>query len=182
MPVAQATPAAFAAPQNPASIPQPVAQTELQPLISRIKELAGTLNANMQQQQTYSSTLRNRSAATSSLAAAADEPTSSVLASAVTEEPSGDAAAEAGGYAGTGWLMPLVNRSQLSRDTRSGVPPFALTDDDGNVKFLVTPTPGLSVSQYARKKVGIIGPAGRLEGLSNPHITAQRVVVLERHE
>jgi hypothetical protein len=78
--------------------------------------------------------------------------------------------------------MPLVNRSQISRDGRSGVPPYALTDDEGNVKFLITPTPGLSVSEYARKKVGVIGPVGQLPNLTNPHLTAERIVVLDRHE
>jgi hypothetical protein len=171
--VAQAN---FAAPLAPS--PQPVG--ELQPLVSRLKEIATTLNSNMQQQRTYTSTLRNRSA--SSMPLASGEPAQSALASAVTEVPAADPEAEAGGYAGTGWLMPLVSRSQLPRDARDGVPPFALTDDDGNVKFLVTPSPGLSVSEYARKRVGVIGPVGQLPGLRSPHLTAQRVVVLERHE
>ncbi len=165
---------------QPLVAPQP--QTDFAPLVNRLRAMADQLNANAQQQRQYSSRLRNRNAPSPQLADASEQGTASVLAAAVTAETPVDAEAEAAGYAGTGWLMPLVNRSQLSRDGRSGVPPFALTDDAGNVKFLVTPTPGLSVSEYARKKVGIVGPVGQLPNLSNPHVTAQRVVVLDRHD
>ena len=86
------------------------------------------------------------------------------------------------GHAGTGWLMPLVERSQLPIESRAGVPPLALTDDEGNVQFLVTPAPGSSMREYLRKEVGIVGPVSKLPDLETPHITAQRVVVLNRHE
>jgi len=86
------------------------------------------------------------------------------------------------GYAGSGWLMPLVARSQLPRESRAGVPPLALTDDEGNVKFLVTPSAGISLREYLRKEVGIVGPVSKLPDIETPHITAQRAVILERHE
>ena len=86
------------------------------------------------------------------------------------------------GHVGKGWLMPLVARSQLPVESRAGVPPLALTDDEGNVKFLVTPSSGVNLREYLRKEVGIVGPVSKLPDLATPHITAQRVVVLERHE
>ncbi len=85
-------------------------------------------------------------------------------------------------FSGKGWLMPLVGRSQMPLDSRAGVPPYALTDGQGNVKFYVTPTPGMNISQYLRQEVGIAGPANQLPNLTSPHITAQRVVILGRHE
>lgn len=85
-------------------------------------------------------------------------------------------------FSGKGWLMPLVGRSQMPLDSRAGVPPYALTDGEGNVKFYVTPTPGMNISQYLRQEVGIAGPANQLPNLTSPHLTAQRVVVLGRHE
>jgi hypothetical protein len=181
--------ASYAAPVSPtvaqpaefiAQQPQP--QATVPPWINRVRQMAGNLSTTMQQQQqqrTYTSSLRNR-AASSVQQVSAVEPTADATAQSTAGERPAAAGAEASTYAGSGWLMPLVNRSELQRDTRSGVPPFALTDDAGNVKFLVTPTPGLSVSEYARKQVGILGPVGKLPNLSNPHITAQRVVVLER--
>jgi hypothetical protein len=92
------------------------------------------------------------------------------------------AAANPQNYAAAGWLMPLVARSQMPRDARSGVPPYAITDDAGNVLALVTPAPGLNVTEYLRQPVGVIGPVGQLPNLANPHVVAQRVVVLSRHQ
>ena len=78
--------------------------------------------------------------------------------------------------------MPLVARSQMRRESRGDVPPLALTDDEGNVKFLVTPSSGISLREHLRKEVGIIGPVSKLPDIETPHIIAQRAVVLGRHE
>jgi hypothetical protein len=77
-------------------------------------------------------------------------------------------------YDGTGWLMPVVTH-------RRDVPRYALTDKDGRILQFVTPQPGVNLHRYERQEVGVIGNRGFLPGLGTPHLTAQRVVVLQRH-
>lgn len=76
-------------------------------------------------------------------------------------------------YAGRGYLMPIVS-------ARKNVPRFALTDDRGEVLQFVTPSPGVNLNQYLRKSVGINGRTGFLSDLGKPHITAERVIDLDR--
>ncbi|MCA9270103.1 MAG: hypothetical protein KDA41_16590, partial [Planctomycetales bacterium] len=103
-------------------------------------------------------------------------------ATALAAAPAASTPVDEDGYAGKGWLMPLVARSHLPRDSRAGVPPYALTDDDGNVLFLITPSPGLSLREHLRQEVGVVGVASPVAGLENPHLVAQRIVVLKRHQ
>jgi hypothetical protein len=114
------------------------------------------------------------------LATPAPTTTAQTVSALTTGETTVDAGAE-NGFAGAGWLMPLVPRSRMDRDARAGVPPFALTDDEGNVLQLVTPSPGLNLRQYVRQRVGVQGHAAPLANLATPHLVAQRVVVLDRH-
>lgn len=77
-------------------------------------------------------------------------------------------------YAGQGWLVPVVTG-------RADVPQFALTDDAGNVRFFVSPVPGLNLRRYQRQEVGIIGrPLGASQETAS-HLVAERVVLLRRH-
>lgn len=76
-------------------------------------------------------------------------------------------------YDGTGWLMPVLTN-------RTDVPRYVLTDDQGQVLQFVSPQPGLNLSRYERKKIGIFGRRGYLPSVSQPHLMAERIVTLDR--
>jgi len=78
-------------------------------------------------------------------------------------------------FEGEGWLIPVFTK-------RRDLPNYALTDDDGAILYFVTPRPGLNLRRYLRKRVGIVGstiPTGPRE---QAQLTAQRVVMLDRHQ
>jgi len=77
-------------------------------------------------------------------------------------------------YAGRGWLMPIWT-------ARPDVPRYALTDQNGEILQLVTPAPGVNLSTYLRKEVGINGRSTYLQELGKQHVVAERVIELERH-
>lgn len=76
-------------------------------------------------------------------------------------------------YDGQGWLMPVFT-------SRQDVPHFALTDDQGHILQFVSAAPGLNLRRYQRRKVGVLGQKGYLAALQKPHLTASRVVLLDR--
>src|SRR5690606_34913556 len=84
------------------------------------------------------------------------------------------AQAQAVTYNGEGWLMPVYT-------SRTDVPAFALTDDDGRILQFVSAGPGLNLRRYQRRRVGILGKEGYLAALRKPHLTAERVVLIDRH-
>lgn len=77
-------------------------------------------------------------------------------------------------YDGSGWLVPV-------HSTTGAAPPFALLDAQGEVLGYVSPTPGLNLQRYLRKQVGLFGLRGYVPTLNKPHVTAERVVELDRH-
>lgn len=76
-------------------------------------------------------------------------------------------------FDGTGWLLPV-------HSTKRVAPPYALMDDSGHVLHYVSPAPGLNLHRYERKRVGIYGQRGQTQTLNAPHLTAHRVVDLDR--
>lgn len=84
-------------------------------------------------------------------------------------------------YDGQGWLMPVVTRTPQARKNERYTPPFALTDQAGNVIQFVSPTPGLNLRRFTRQEVGIYGQVSPIDQYTKPHLTAHRVVVLSRH-
>lgn len=76
-------------------------------------------------------------------------------------------------FDGQGYLMPVHSE-------RPDVPPFALVDGAGRIVQYVTPAPGLNLYRYRKLEVGLFGQRGFVPTLKTPHVTAQRVVVLER--
>ena len=78
-------------------------------------------------------------------------------------------------YNGSGWLMPVVTR-------RPDVPRYALTDDYGRVLQFITPMPGLNIRRYLRKQIGVQGTNRDLPQLDRPHLVAERVIQLDRHQ
>jgi hypothetical protein len=99
----------------------------------------------------------------------------SPIAAAPTSSPASAAGASAADprYDGTGWLKPVISRSKPAA-------PFALVDADGKPLLFVTPSPGLNLNRYVNKQVGVYGRRGYLESLKTPHVTAERVIDLER--
>lgn len=78
-------------------------------------------------------------------------------------------------YDGQGWLKPVVSR----RDDKP-VAPYALVDADGKPLLFVTPAPGLNINHYLNKQVGVYGRRGYIEALKAGHVTAERVIDLDR--
>jgi SH3-like domain-containing protein len=77
-------------------------------------------------------------------------------------------------FDGRGWLLPVHSSRQAS-------PPYALLDQQGQILTFVSPAPGLNLHRYLRKEVGIFGQRSRAEFLNKPHLTADRIVDMERH-
>lgn len=77
-------------------------------------------------------------------------------------------------FQGEGWLIPVFTK-------RRDLPAFALTDDDGAILYFVTPRPGLNLRRYLRKRVGIVGSTIPTGAKEQAQLTAQRIVVLDRH-
>lgn len=77
-------------------------------------------------------------------------------------------------FDGAGWLYPVHSRNQAS-------PPYALLDADGMIIQFVSPAPGLNLNRYLRQEIGVFGQQSAGSTLDKPHVTAQRVVSLERH-
>ena len=77
-------------------------------------------------------------------------------------------------FDGTGWLLP-VHSSQRT------APPYALLDSEGRILQFVSPAPGLNLHRYLRKEIGIYGERSFATALEKPHVTAHRVVELDRH-
>jgi hypothetical protein len=76
-------------------------------------------------------------------------------------------------YDGSGWLMPLVT-------SRPGLPRYALTDAHGQIQQFVTPVPGLNLRRYEQQRIGVYGQRGYLPTLNQPHLLAERIVLLDR--
>lgn len=77
-------------------------------------------------------------------------------------------------FDGIGWLLPVHSSKRSS-------PPFALLDKDGNILQFVSPAPGLNLNRYLRKEIGVFGQKDQPTTLDKPHLTAHRIVELDRH-
>jgi hypothetical protein len=77
-------------------------------------------------------------------------------------------------YDGTGWLVPVHSTKQIA-------PPYALLDAEGNVIQYVSPVPGFNLHRYVRKQVGVYGQRGYIPSLCKQHLTAERIIELDRH-
>ena len=77
-------------------------------------------------------------------------------------------------FDGVGWLLPVHSSKKSS-------PPYALLDKDGNILQFVSPAPGLNLNRYLRKEIGVFGQKDQPTTLDKPHLTAHRIVELDRH-
>ncbi len=77
-------------------------------------------------------------------------------------------------FDGAGWLFPVHSKKQSS-------PPYALLDENGTILQFVSPAPGLNLHRYLKKEIGVFGQHTVGSQLDKPHVTAERVVSLDRH-
>jgi hypothetical protein len=77
-------------------------------------------------------------------------------------------------YDGSGWLVSVHSPTRTA-------PPYALLNAEGDVLQYVSPSPGLNLHRYERRQVGIYGQRNQLPSLSKPHLTAERIIDLDRH-
>ena len=77
-------------------------------------------------------------------------------------------------YDAHGWLSEIV------RDDASGRIEYVLQDEAGNITHHVGPSPGMNLKRYLRSRIGIVGQRGYASELQLDHVTATRVVLLEK--
>lgn len=77
-------------------------------------------------------------------------------------------------YDAYGWLNELVSKQDGNQAS------YVLEDDNGRIIYHVAPSPGLNLNRYLKSKVGVIGRRGYHRKLQLSHVTAERVVVLEK--
>lgn len=76
-------------------------------------------------------------------------------------------------YDATGWLVPVYGAT-------TSLPEYALTNQAGQTVAYVTTLPGMNLSIYLNKPVGIIGLRGYLPQLQAGYIQAERVFVIKK--
>lgn len=77
-------------------------------------------------------------------------------------------------YDAHGWLNELVQAGGTKPST------FVLQDANGKITHHISPAPGLNLRRYLKQRVGIIGERGFHRGYNLDHVTAERIIVLDR--
>jgi hypothetical protein len=77
-------------------------------------------------------------------------------------------------YDAYGWLNELVQENGSSPST------FVLEDENGRITYHISAAPGLNLNRYLKSKIGVIGQRGYHRHLNLNHVTAERVVLLEK--
>ena len=62
---------------------------------------------------------------------------------------------------------------------RPNAPNYALTDANGQVRYYVSPAPGINLRHYIGREVGLSGSVGYTPEFDSQHVTARRVTVLD---
>ncbi len=75
-------------------------------------------------------------------------------------------------FDGIGKLTPVVSQ-------RPNAPRYALVDDSNQVVSFVTAAPGVNLQPYVGMQVGVSGQRGFIPDLQKPHVTAQRINVID---
>jgi len=65
-------------------------------------------------------------------------------------------------------------------DGGQGAPSYVLQDANGKITHHVSPIQGMNLHRYLRSQVGIIGQRGYHKRLNLDHVTAHRVVELQK--
>lgn len=74
-------------------------------------------------------------------------------------------------YDGEGTLTRVVTRTP-------GAPPYALLDATGEVKYYVSPAPGVNLRRYEGLRVAVVGSVGYLPEHKAKHVTVKQVLPL----
>lgn len=91
-----------------------------------------------------------------------------------TSNLNGEVGKSSSPYEATGFLNELVRNSGRNKPT------YVLQDENGKILHHVAPAPGINMHRYLKKKVGVVGQRGYNRQLQLPHVTAERVVELDR--
>jgi uncharacterized protein YraI len=75
-------------------------------------------------------------------------------------------------YDGVGKLAQIVS-------SKVGSPRYALLDETGEVKYYITPAPGVSLRNYVGREIGVNGTLGFLPEQQRQHVTARQIVPIE---
>lgn len=129
-------------------------------MLEKIREFAAKFNVD-----TLADLGVDATASSSSSSTAVPPPIAPTTAAAAAADPKYDA---------VGWLKPVVTRQHQAA-------PYAIVDNTGRPICFVSPSPGLNLNRYVNKQVGLYGRRGYLEALKTPHVTAERVITLDRH-
>ena len=70
--------------------------------------------------------------------------------------------------------------NQLARNGGTTKAEFVLQDANGKITHHISPSPGLNLHRYLKSRVGIIGQRGYHQRFNLDHVTAERVVELNR--
>ena len=62
--------------------------------------------------------------------------------------------------------------------SKVGTPRYALLDETGEVRFYITPAPGVNLRNYLGQDVGVTGTLGFLPEQQRQHVTARRIIPL----
>jgi hypothetical protein len=79
----------------------------------------------------------------------------------------------AGRFDGVGRLARVV-------PPKLGTPRFALVDEKGEVRWFVTPAPGVNMNYYVGRRIGVTGIRGYLADKRAQHVTAKHVTPLDK--
>ena len=77
-------------------------------------------------------------------------------------------------YDAFGWL------SELTRQGGRMAPTYVLQDEDGKITHHISGAPGLNLRRYLKSKVGVMGRRGFHQQLNLNHVTAERIVELQK--
>jgi hypothetical protein len=77
-------------------------------------------------------------------------------------------------YDAHGWL------NQMVRDGGQTKPAYVLQNEAGKITYHVSPAPGMNLTRYLKTRVGIIGQRGYHSQLKLDHVTAHRIIELEK--
>ena len=77
-------------------------------------------------------------------------------------------------YDAHGWLTELI------RDGGSSRSEYALQNESGKITHHIAPAPGMNLRRYLKSRVGVIGQRGYHSQLKLDHMTAHRIVEVEK--
>ena len=63
--------------------------------------------------------------------------------------------------------------------SKPGTPRYALEDETGEIRYYVTPAPGVNLRDYVGHQIGVSGNLGFLPDQQRQHVTARHIVPLD---